>query len=173
MHTGTFRIKKPFIFALTINVILIFILLLMALFLKGSYMERIFLALLFFTSLLFLLESMYRKVSTEGTNGISIRKFLKEKSLLWEDITHVGTLILRKRAYLLLTSIKGFHIITNAYELFPQLVKHIVENVDKEKIDDNVKELVERPIKKKSDVLSLWLAAIVLSSIIYIKITSS
>jgi hypothetical protein len=170
MYQKTYKIKKSYLIALSADVILLFLLLALSLFMEGSFIEQVVLTVICIIVLLVFLESVFRKVLT-GDRGILIRKYLRERNLLWEDITQVGTVVMRKRVYLLLTTIKGFHILTNAYEEFPALVRDIVDHVDKEKVDEEVRNQVEHPIKKISDVISAWFAAIVLVVIIILKIT--
>lgn len=168
MYQKTYRIKKALIIALTVDVILLFILFLCSLF-RGSPVERTVLPVIFVIVLIILLESMFRKVLT-GDQGILIRKFFREKELLWEDITQAGIVALRKRVYLLLTTVKGFHILTNAFEEFPGLLREITLHLDQEKVDEEVRSQIEKPTKKNSDVVSAWLGAAVLIVIIVLKV---
>ncbi len=170
MYQKTYKIKKSFLIALSAVVVLLFLLLLLSLFFKGSSVEKVVLAVIFISVLLVFLEFMSRKVLTED-QGILIRKFLREKKLLWEDITQVGIVVMRKRVYILLTTIKGFHILTNAYEGFPDLLQGIASHVDKDKMDEEVWNLLEHPIEKISDTVSTWFAAAVLIIIIILKLT--
>ena len=172
MYRKTFKIKKAFLVAFSIDVVLLCLLLLLSLFFKGSSLERLVLAVIFITALLILLESLSRKILT-GDQGILIRKFLRDKKLLWEDITQVGTVVMRNRVYLLLTTTKGFHILTNAYGEFSGLLREIADHVEREKIDDEVRNQIEHPVKKISDVVSTWFAAAVLVAIIVFKIITS
>ncbi len=169
MYQKTYKIKKSFLVALSAVVILLFLLLLLFLFSRGSSIEKGVLSAIFIIVLLVFLEFMSRRVLT-GDQGILIRKFLREKKLLWEDITQVGTVVMRKRVYILLTTIKGFHILTNAYEEFPDLLQGIASHVDKEKMDEEVRNLLEHPIEKISDTISTWFAAAVLVAIIVLKL---
>jgi len=172
MYRKTFKIKKVFLVAFSVDVVLLCLLLLLSLFFKGSSLERLVLAVIFITALLIFLESLSRKVLT-GDQGILIRKFLREKKLLWGDITQVGMLVMRNRVYLLLTTTKGFHILTNAYGEFSGLLREIADHVEREKIDDEVRNQIEHPVKKISDVVSTWFAAAVLVAIIVFKIITS
>ncbi|MCX5853197.1 MAG: hypothetical protein NTZ24_01175 [Deltaproteobacteria bacterium] len=172
MYRKTFKIKKAFLVAFSVDVVLLCLLLLLSLFFKGSSLERLVLAVIFITALLIFLESLSRKVLT-GDQGILIRKFLRDKKLLWEDITQVGTVVMRKRVYLLLTTTKGFHILTNAYGEFPGLLREIADHVERERIDDEVRNQIDHPVKKISDIVSACFAAAVLVAIIVFKIITS
>ncbi|HYA14810.1 MAG TPA: hypothetical protein VEF33_10775 [Syntrophales bacterium] len=138
----------------------------------GSHLEKIALAVIFIPVLCVFFESLSRKVLT-GDQGIMIRKFLRNKELRWEDITHAGALILRKRVYLLLTTVKGFYIISNAYERFSTLVRDVIDRMDKEKVEEEVRVQIEHPVKNISDIVMTWVTALVLIGIITIKLFSS
>jgi hypothetical protein len=108
-----------------------------------------------------------------GDQGLMIRKFMRKKELRWEDITHIGALILRSRAYLLLTTVKGFYILSNAYEKFPHLVADLASHMDNEKVEEEVKRQIEHPAKNMSDIIMTWFTAMVLAGIIIIKLFTS
>jgi len=99
-----------------------------------------------------------------------IRKVLRKKELRWGDVTHVGALILRKKSYLLLTTVKGFYILSNAYEKYSTLVGDFISHLDNEKVEEEVRKLHEHPIKNISDIVMTWFTAVVLMGIIIIKL---
>jgi len=172
MHQNAYRIRKSFLVPFSIDVVLLFILLLLSVFVKGSSFERIVLVIIFVPVFLVLLELLSRRVST-GDDGITIRKFLRKKELRWEDVTHVGTVVLRKKVYLLLTTVKGFYILSNAYEKFSTLVRDIVDRIDAQKVEAEAKKQIEHPVKNVSDIISSWIMALVLAGIISTKLLSS
>jgi hypothetical protein len=108
-----------------------------------------------------------------GDQGIMIRKFMRKKELCWEDITHIGALILRKRVYILLTTVKGFYILSNAYEKFSSLAGDLVAHMDNEKVEEEVRRQMEHPAKNMSDIIMTWITAVVLAGIIIIKLFTS
>jgi hypothetical protein len=173
MPEAVYRIRRSFTIPLAIDVLLLFILLVLSLAVKGSVTERIILAGFFSVSLLIMIEAVSRRiVIAEG--GVVLKKLLKTKELLWSDITHVGCLSLRSKVYILLTTKKGFHILSNAYEPFAPLVQNIVNHLDTEKIEveGEARMQMDKPTKNLSDLVAAWVAAIVLSGIIYLKLTS-
>jgi hypothetical protein len=99
-----------------------------------------------------------------------IMKFLRKKELSWQDITHIGAVIFRKKVYLLLTTLKGFYILSYAYENFSTLVRDIVDHMDAEKVEEDVKKQVEHPVKNISDIIMTWLTAMILMGIITMKV---
>ena len=99
-----------------------------------------------------------------------IVKFLRKKELSWQDITHIGAVILRKKVYLLLTTVKGFYILSYAYEKFSTLVRDIVDHMDAEKLEEDVKKQVEHSVKNISDIIMTWITVAILIGIITMKL---
>jgi len=173
MTETAYRIRRSFTIPLAIDVLLLFVLLALSLAVKGSVTERLVLAGFFTVSLLIMIEAMSRRiVITEG--GVVLKKLLKTKELFWSDITHVGCLSLRSKVFILLTTKKGFHIVSNAYEPFAPLVQSIVNHLDTEKIEveGEARVQMDKPTKNLSDLIAAWVAAVVLSGIIYLKFIS-
>jgi len=98
---------------------------------------------------------------------------MRKKELRWEEITYIGALILRKRVYLLLTTVKGFYILSNSYENFPTLVSDLVGRMDNEKVEEEVRKQIEHPAKNMSDIIMTWFTAVVLIGIIVAKLFTS
>jgi len=169
MYQKTYKIKKTFLAAFSIDVFLLFLLFMMAVFLRGASSEKIILAIMFIIILFIYIETRARKVLT-GDQGILIKKFLREKELRWDEITQVGIVVLRKRVYLLLTTTKGFHILTNAYEAFTGLLIDIAGHVERERVEEDVRKLIEHPLKRIADTVSMWFAGLVLVAIIALKL---
>ncbi len=172
MYQNVYRIRRSFLFPFFVDFILLFFLLLLSYFLGGSKLERISLTAIFIPVLCVLFESSFRIVQT-GNQGIMIRKFMRKKELRWEEITYIGALILRKRVYLLLTTVKGFYILSNSYEKFSTLVSDLVGRMDNEKVEEEVRKQIEHPAKNMSDIIMTWFTAVVLAGIIITKLFTS
>ena len=168
MSNSVHKIRRALLIPFAVDIFLLFVLILFTLFAGGSPIEKIVLFIIFIPLLCIFLESISREVTTRD-DGIKIKKLLRKKDLNWGNITNVGTIIIRKKVYLLLTTTKGFYVLSNSYEKFTALVQTIVDNVDKENVDEEVQDLIEHPVKKISNIISAWLAAIVLLAVIYIK----
>jgi hypothetical protein len=164
-----FKIKKALLIPLAIDAGLVFILLLVSFFRKSSVGEVIFLIILMISLSLIVLECIFREVAISG-EGLAIKKLLRRKRLGWGDITDVGALVLRKKVYLVLTTTKGFHIISNAYDDYTALVKGILEHVEAERVEESVKTLIDKPVRKISDIVSAWVGAAVLLVVLWVKI---
>ena len=146
-------------------------LLVLALLLKGSGLERVLLAVITLITIAFFLMARDRRI-TITDQGIVVRKFFKVKEINRDDINHVGCLILRKRVYLLLTTTRGFIILSNAYENFSVLIRSIIEQVGPEKVEEEVRALRESPAKNPADMISLWFAVVVIFGLIILKLPS-
>ncbi len=164
-----YRIKRSLAVALIVDTALLVALLGVAFFKGNSPVEKVILSVFLVPLLLVTLEANYRRV-TVSEKGLSIKKFFLKREFLWGDVTDVGAVILRNRVYLVLTTTKGFHIISNAYDGFSALVRGIVSHVEAERVEEQVRALVERPVTKVSDVVSAWAGAVVLLVVIYIRV---
>jgi hypothetical protein len=169
MYRNVYSIRRSFVIPYSIVVFLFIVLLLLSLFWKGYHLERVLLGVLIIPVLYVFFESLSRRVKT-GDQGIMIMKFLRKKELSWQDITHIGAVIFRKKVYLLLTTLKGFYILSYAYENFSTLVRDIVDHMDAEKVEEDVKKQVEHPVKNISDIIMTWLTAMILMGIITMKV---
>lgn len=138
---------------------------------KGSAQERIFLTVITLIVVAFFLLAWDRRI-TLTDQGIMIRKFFRTKEIRRDEINHVGCLVLRKRVYLLLTTTKGFMILSNAYEDFSALSRALIAQVGPEKVEEEARAQAERPATKQADVISLWFAVVVISALIILKLSS-
>ena len=129
MSQRDYTIRKALLIPLGLDVLLLFCLLLIALFLEGGATEKLIFTLFFLPALLLFLECFFRRV-TVTEEGLVIRKLGRTKAFSWGEITHVGCLTVHRKVYLLLTTVKGFFIISNAFGGFSTLVEEIVARVE-------------------------------------------
>lgn len=162
------KIRKALQIPLGVDVALLLILLLLAYFMNGSTAERAALLILFFPTLFSFVETLYRKVSINDS-GVSIKKFFRLKELGWNDITHAGHLTIRKKVYLLLTTVKGYYIISNAYEDFAGIITDVCKRLPKENVDEQLAGQMENPIRQTANVVAAWAAAVIMLGIIITK----
>ncbi len=168
MSESTYRTRKAFVIPLILDTILLFFLVLVSLFTGGSPAETIILVVIFIPLFYVFIESLIRKISV-GEKGIEIKKLFREKKLEWEEITNVDAMIIRKKVYLLLTTTKGFHVLTNTCEKFITLVKDIVNRIDEEKVEIRVRDMADKPVRRVADVLVAWIAVVILATVIFMK----
>ncbi len=168
MNQQVFRIRNLFLIPLGIDILLLLALLMVSLFYKGSPTERMVLTIILIPAALIFIESFSRRV-TADENGITIKKFLRVKSLQWHEITHLGLMVMRSKAYFLLTTTKGYYVLSNAYEKYEEMIRHISSHLDSEKVEENVPAQIAAPMKNVSDFIGAWIALIVLTGIVVIK----
>ena len=154
---------------LGLDVVLLFGLLTNALLRKGDTAERLVLAL-FFVPALALFLALYRRRVGVGEGGLVIRRFWSDKALVWDEITHVGCLTLRRKVYLLLTTVKGFFIVSNALEGFPTLAEEIVTHVGAERVEEDCRLQAGRAVTGLATIAPAWIAAAAMIGIIFLKL---
>ncbi len=172
MSGEIFKIRRALLIPFAINVVLLFVLLCLSVFFRGSVLERIVLTAVFVPTFALFIEAAGRMAATDD-QGLVIRKWMRKRELRWEDITHVGCLTIRRKIYLLLTTTKGFHILSNAYGRFPVLVKNIVNHVGADQAEEEARRQIENPLENRSDPASMWVAVMVIAAIIALKIGSA
>jgi hypothetical protein len=168
MSQHVYKIRRAFLIPLGVDVFLLCALFVISMLPQGSATERLVFALFFVPSLYVFFECLLRRVTVDG-GGIVIRKLLREKRVPWEGITHVGGLCIHNKVYLLLTTVNGFFIISNAYGGFSDLVEEIVSRVDRTKVEEEVRLQVGRSPSGIVHAALAWTAAAFMVGIILIK----
>lgn len=169
MMEKSYRIRQSFLIPLTLDGVLLFILIVMSLFTESHPTERIILILFFVPLVFFVIEARMRRIII-GSDGLALKKFFKTKSIRWGDITNVDTVIVGKKAYLAMTTVKGFYVISNSYEKFSRLVDDIVGQLDGDKVEERVRNIIAQPPVKRSDIVGAWVIALLMAAILYVKI---
>lgn len=168
MSQRIYKIRKAFLVPLGVDAFLLCALFVISMLSHGSATERLVFAFFFVPSLYVFSESLFRRVTLDG-EGIVIRKLLREKGVPWEGITHVGGLSMHKKVYLLLTTVNGFFIFSNAYAGFPDLVEEIVSRVDRSRVEEEVLLQAGRSPSGIVHTALAWTAAAFMVGIILIK----
>jgi hypothetical protein len=163
-----YRIRNAFLIPLGIDVVLLFSLFVMALLPHGDTAERLVFTLFFFPAGYLFLECLRRQV-TVAEKGLVIRKLWSEKAISWDEITHVGGLTLNRKGYLLLTTVKGFFIVSSAFEGFSTLAGEIAAHVGSEKVEEEVRLQADRSVTRIAPVASAWIAAAAMIGIVLLK----
>jgi hypothetical protein len=173
MTQNTYRIKKSLLIPLSIDAVLLLVLLGLSFLIRGSSVERAVLGIILI-AILFALFEAFRRTVTIGEEGLEIKKFFKTKVLAWTDITHIGCLLLRRRRYILLTTTRGFYILSNAYDRFSQMVQDLIGHIppDTIEIEEEARAQGKDTARTISDTIAAWVAAAVLISIIYVKLNT-
>lgn len=159
-----YKIKKAFRFPFVAVTVLLF-----ALFVTGMAMgelwERILTGVLFIIALVVAVEVSEREFRT-SENGLQIRKFFRTKNFAWAEITHLGTVLLRNKAYFLLTTSKGFYIFSNLLQDHTLLLKFLAEKLDGEKVEAEVKSYIEAPRERTSLIVLTWVSLVILVALL-------
>ena len=163
-----FKIKKDFVAPFIAIVALLCLLLILSLF-TGQRWEKIILAVLFAGALPVAIEAAKREI-TVTENGLKIKKFFRTKDITWPEITHLGVVNLNKKAYFLLTTTKGFYFFSNMYENHPLLISSIMNKLDVEKVEVEVKNYLEHPVERRSLIFVCWITVLIIIAFIVLKL---
>ncbi len=159
-----YKIKKAFRLPFIAVTILLF-----ALFVTGMAMgelwERILTGVLFIVALVISVEVSEREFKT-SENGLHIRKFFRAKHFVWAEITHLGTVILRNKAYFLLTTTKGFYIFSNLLQDHTLLLRDLAQKLGEEKVEAEIKNYIAAPRERTSLVVLTWVSLIILVALL-------
>ena len=168
MDRGTFKIKRTFLLPFFAMIALLGVLLLLSLW-KGQPWEKILLAVSFFGTLLVGIEAAARSIIV-SPDGLKIKKFFRAKEIAWPTMTHLAVLNLNKKTYFLLTTTKGFHFFSNMFENHALLIRSIVDKLDIEKVEVEVRNYLENPLERRSLIVICWGTVIILAVFIILKL---
>ncbi len=163
-----YKIKKGFRFPFMMVVVLLFVLLVLSLF-GGESWEMILLTALFVTTSVIAIETSEREFAV-SENGLRIRKFFRTKNFTWAEITHLGIVIMRNKAYFLLTTTKGFYVFSNLLQDHSLLIRGLMAKLADEKVEAEVKNYLEAPIERTSLIVLTWIALMIMAAIILTKL---
>jgi hypothetical protein len=169
MSQGTYLIKKTLLVPVGLDAFLLLCLALICAFYHGSAPEVAIFVVFFLPAGYLFLDLLFRRISIDE-KGLSIKRLWGEKSLPWEAITHVGGLIIHNKAYILLTTVIGFFIISNSYGGFETLSSEILSHVDSERVEEEVRTQVKNIPEGKAQTVLAWIAAVIMLGVILLKI---
>jgi len=166
--TQVYKIKKIFRIPFLVAVVLLFVLLALSFF-SGQIWEQILIAVLCVVTLVIVVEAFEREVAV-SENGLRIKKFFRTKIFTWAEITHLGIVIMRNKAYFLLTTTRGFYMLSNLLQDHTLVIRHLADKLGDEKVEAEVKNYLENPIERTSLVVLTWIALIIMVAIILTKL---
>jgi hypothetical protein len=169
MDIHRYTIKKSFLVPFGLTVCLLVVLLFMSFFYRRSVTETVVLAVFLCAALPVLFEISYRLVTVDAA-GLTVRKFLRDRTIPWESVNQVGLVVVRRKSYLLLTTRKGFYILSNSYGDFTRLVREITDHIPPDRVEAEVRQQLEDPLVNRGDVFSIWLAVIMMTALIIMKL---
>lgn len=170
MAKNIFKIKRAFLVPFITIVVLLFFLFLLSLF-RGQLWEKIVLAVSFASTLFIAIEAIRRKIVVTD-EGLKIEKFFRTKEFVWTEITHLDVVNLRKKVYFLLTTTKGFYFFSNLLENHALLIRYLVDKLDDERVETEVKSYLDHPMERRSLIVMCWLAVLISTSFIILKLAS-
>ncbi|MEN6469577.1 MAG: hypothetical protein ABFD45_11580 [Smithella sp.] len=163
-----YKIKKAFRVPFIIAVALLFALLALSLF-SGQPWEKMLLAVLSIITLVIAIEASEREFAL-SENGLRIRKFFRTKDFSWSEITHLGLVIMRNKAYFLLTTTKGFYLFSNLLQDHTLLIRNLADQLGDEKVEAEVRSYLDAPIERTSLIVLTWIALVMIVAIILTKL---
>jgi len=165
-----YKINKQFIVPFIIAVALLLVLWALSLF-DGQTWESIILTVLCLTTMVIAIEA-YERAFTASENGLRIKKFFRIKNFTWAEITHLGVVIMRNKAYFLLTTTKGFYMFSNLLQDHTRLIRYLAEKLEDEKVEVEIKNYLANPIERTSLIILTWIVLIVIVAIILTKLVT-
>lgn len=169
MDAQSFNIRKSFLLPLGLVVLLTLTLLVSCLILSVPLAKTLILGAFALPVTLVFIESCLRRVSIDD-EGIQIHKPLRNKRIDYSEMTAIDTVLVRKRAFVSVSSETDFIIFSNSYADFGMLVKLLLEKVPAKVIGEDTRQMAANPPEKSSDVFSAWVAVAVLALIVYVQL---
>jgi len=165
-----YTVKRAFLVGLVLDTILIAGLVVFSLVKRTFGAEPVILVIILIPFVFILAASLRRRVyiSREGCRVLSL---FRTVDLHWDAITNLDALAVGKKEYLLLTTTKGYHVLQNSLGHFVSLAEDLIDGVADDRIERAVFSVVENPLRRVSDVMSVWIAAVILIAIYGIKIS--
>lgn len=111
-------------------------------------------------------ESAFRRTVIDG-EGITVRKFMRQRMLRFAELTALDTVMVRKRVFLTLSAGDDFLILSNAYADFPGLVQALLARVPASAVSEETRTMAAAPPLKSTDIVSCWMAVLLLAFILY------
>ncbi|HNQ01971.1 MAG: hypothetical protein KBH73_00155 [Syntrophobacterales bacterium] len=171
MSTRIYTINRALVLPLALNAVLLLTVLALTAVRPSTAAERVLLAAALVPMAVIAVEASLRRVAV-GDAGLVLSKFFKQRSLQWADITHVGALAVRRKVYLVLTTTKGFHVLSNAYGRFGDLVRDVLAHVEAQRVEEGAREILEAAGENRANRFAAWLAAVLLLVVAAMKIAA-
>jgi hypothetical protein len=163
-----YKIKRAFLIPFSIATLLLFLLLGISL-ITGQAWEKIILTVLCVSMLAVVIEAARREIIV-SEDGLQIKKFFRVKSFIWPYINHLAVVIIKNKIYFLLTTNYGFYIFSNLWENHALLVRSLLDKLGQEKVETEIINYLEHPIERRSLIVMSWIAVIIVSVIIILKL---
>lgn len=163
----TFVIRRSFVFPMGI-LLLLTVTLLVVCVLQGQPLAKIvILAILVPVLTALFLESALRRLVMDR-EGITAFRPLRQRRLVFADVTSLETVRVRNRVFLtLVAGDDDFLIISNSYGDFPALLECLVGAVPGETVTPETRLLLHKPPVRQADVFTVWFAVVALLYVLF------
>lgn len=165
----TFRIRKGFLVPLGLLSIETLALLITCFMFDEPVAKRIIVGVLIFPVVLLFLECLFRRTAIDDEQ-VCTHKLLRRKCIRFEDMTAVETVQVKKRAFVTLCTEDDFMIVSNAYTRFPTMISALLLRVPRDSISSETAEMAQDPPRKTADIVSCWLAVLLLGFILFAQV---
>jgi hypothetical protein len=161
----TFTIRRAFLWPLALLLTLLAVLFVVSVAQRQPPVKLVLLAVIMLLLGGLLVVSWFRRLTIEQDR---VRQRLpgRGKSLLFAELTAVETIMVRKRVFLTLCAGEEFIILSNAYGRFTELVACLLERVPADIVSGETARMAKAPPMRNSDILSCWLAIVLILVII-------
>jgi hypothetical protein len=163
-----YKIKKEFLIPFLISIALLFVLFIISLS-TGQFWEKITLAVIFVVTAAVGIEAMRREISVTE-EGLQIKKFFRTKKFVWAEITNLSVVMIRSKAYFLLTTTRGFYMFTNLLQNHVSLISYLTGKLGEEKVETELKNYLDHPIERVSLIVMTWVALVIIIAVIAVKL---
>jgi len=168
MQDKTFKVRRAFLIPLWIIIFLFFVLVVVTI-IGGRRWEATTAAVLFAIMLFIGIEAQSRKITVDNEK-VTIKKFFRTKAFMWAQINHLGMVELGNKVYFLLSRPRGFNFFSNMMENHAALVALLAEKIDAERVEQEIRDYLSRPVERLSIIVMEYVAALVLVGIIVVKL---
>ena len=165
---NNFQIRRTFLLPLGILLVLSLVLFVTVIVQGKPVVKVVLLGLMLVPIIGLFLESFFRRIHFDE-ESITVFKPLREKSLKFSELTEVETLQVKKRVFLTLSTEADFIIMSNAYADFPLLVNAVMEHSPEQIVTAETRKMAVDPPSKSSDIISCWLAVIMMVIILVLQ----
>lgn len=169
MDSREFNIRKNFLLPLGLVLVLSVALLILCIVQQQPTAKIMILSFMLVPITILFIESSMRRVTLEE-EALVVSKLFRRKRLIYTDITSVDTVLVRRRAFLSISTEPDFVILSNSYAEFATLVEQLLKRVPESTISSETQQMAAAPPTKSGDIFSAWLAAGLLLLILYVQL---
>ena len=138
MESNTFTIRKSFLVPLGLVVLLTLVLLVSCIFLQLPLAKTLILGAFILPAIVLFAESSRRRIRV-GDTSIQFDKLFRSKQLDYTKLTSIDTVLVRKRAFVSLSTEEDFVMLSNSYDHFGSLLHQLLAKVPESIISEETR----------------------------------